>query len=259
MAEQVLTEISGRVGIITLNRPEALNAWTTEMREQLIEALISLDQDDAVRAIVLTGAGDRAFGAGQDLNQTMSFDAARAEVWIGEWKRLYNQLKGLSKPIIAALNGTAVGSAFQVALLCDMRIAHSAVRMGQPEINAGLPSSTGPWIMREIIGLARALEFTLTGDLVSADECYRIGLINKVVPQHQVLAASIELAEKLAAKPPLAMKLTRQRIWQMTDAGLDDALRAGVTMNRAAYASGEPARMMKEFFEKRALAKANKD
>ncbi|MEQ9248744.1 MAG: enoyl-CoA hydratase/isomerase family protein, partial [Nitratireductor sp.] len=152
MREFILTEVEGPVLKITLNRPQVLNAWNAAMREELIEALTEAEEDEAVRAVILTGAGDRAFGAGQDLNETKSFDADRAEVWIGEWEKLYNRFRTLSKPIIAALNGVAAGSAFQVALLCDLRVGHAGVRMGQPEINSGIPSTTGPWIMREMLG-----------------------------------------------------------------------------------------------------------
>ena len=119
MAEFVLSERRGPVGIITLNRPQVLNAWNTAMREELSATLAAMEEDAEVRAIILTGAGDRAFGAGQDLNETKTFDPDRAEEWMGEWERLYDRIRSLSKPIIAALNGVAAGSAFQVALLCD--------------------------------------------------------------------------------------------------------------------------------------------
>ena len=106
-------------------------------------ALAAMEENAEVRAIILTGAGDRAFGAGQDLNETKTFDPDRAEQWMGEWERLYDRIRSLSKPIIAALNGVAAGSAFQVALLCDLRVGHTGVTMGQPEINSGIASRHG--------------------------------------------------------------------------------------------------------------------
>ena len=183
MTDFVLSERRGAVGILTLNRPQVLNAWNAAMRDQLTAALTTMEEDAEVRAIILTGAGDRAFGAGQDLNETKTFNPDRAEEWIGEWDSLYDRIRSLSKPIIAALNGVAAGSAFQVALLCDLRVGHPGVTMGQPEINSGIASTTGPWIMREIIGLARTIDLTLTGRMMDADECYRIGVINRLVPQ----------------------------------------------------------------------------
>jgi len=255
MKEFVLSEVRGAVGILTLNRPDKLNAWNEPMRTRLVEALKELEANDAVRAIILTGAGERAFGAGQDLNETKTFDPDRAEVWMGEWERLYDLIRSLSKPIIAALNGVAAGSAFQVALLCDLRIGHSGVTMGQPEINSGIASVTGPWIMREMIGIARTIDLTLTGRMMDAEECFRIGLINRIVPQGQVMEAALALATELAGKPPVAMRLNKARFREVTEASFRECLQAGIRNQREAYATGEPARMMEEFLAKRAARK----
>lgn len=255
MQESVLSEVRGAVGILTLNRPDKLNAWNTPMRTRLVEALEELEADQSVRAIILTGAGDRAFGAGQDLNETKTFDPDRAELWMGEWERLYDRIRSLSKPIVAALNGVAAGSAFQVALLCDLRIGHAGVTMGQPEINSGIASTTGPWIMRELIGLGRTIDLTLTGRMMDAEECHRIGVINRLVPQEKVMEAALALANELAEKPPVAMRLNRARFREVTEEGFRDCLRAGIRNQREAYATGEPARMMEAFLAKRAARK----
>lgn len=255
MKESVLSEIRGPVGILTLNRPDKLNAWNTPMRTRLVEALDELEANQSVRAIILTGAGERAFGAGQDLNETKTFDPDRAELWMGEWKRLYDRIRSLTKPIVAALNGVAAGSAFQVALLCDLRVGHAGVTMGQPEINSGIASTTGPWIMRELIGLGRTIDLTLTGRMMDAEECYRIGVINRLVPQEKVMEAALELANELAGKPPVAMRLNRARFREVTEEGFHDCLKAGIRNQREAYATGEPARMMEEFLAKRAARK----
>ncbi|AOG05667.1 enoyl-CoA hydratase/isomerase family protein [Bosea sp. RAC05] len=256
MKDFILSEVRGPVGILTLNRPDKLNAWNAPMRARLVEALDALEANAAVRAIILTGAGDRAFGAGQDLNETKTFDPDRAELWIGEWERLYDRIRSLSKPIVAALNGVAAGSAFQVSLLCDLRVGHPGVTMGQPEINSGIASTTGPWIMRELIGLGRTIDLTLTGRMMDAEECFRIGVINRLVPQEQVMAAALELATELAGKPPVAMRLNRARFREVTEAGFRDCLSAGIRNQREAYATGEPARMMEEFLAKRAAKKS---
>lgn len=255
MESFVLSETRGRVGIVTLNRPQVLNAWNGPMRARLVEVFDAMERDETVRAIILTGAGDRAFGAGQDLNETKTFDPDRAELWIGEWERLYDRIRSLSKPVIAALNGVAAGSAFQVSLLCDFRIGHPGVTMGQPEINSGIASTTGPWIMREIIGLARTIDLTLSGRMMDAEECVRIGVMNRVVPQDQVMTASLALANELAEKPPVAMRLNRARFREVTEAGFRDCLAAGIRNQREAYATGEPARMMEAFLAKRAARK----
>ena len=255
MDDFILLEKRGPVAIITLHRPRILNAWHTPMRNMLVDTLHKVEADEGVRAIIMTGSGDRAFGAGQDLNETKTFNPDRAEEWIGEWERLYDLIRSLSKPLIMALNGVAAGSAFQVALLGDFRIAHPGVTMGQPEINAGIASTTGPWIMKEMIGLARTIDLTLTGRMMDADEAHRIGLINKIVAPQHVLPEAIKLAEELAEKAPVAMRLNKARFREVTEEGFRDCIRSGVRNQRIAYATGEPARMMEKFLAERAERK----
>lgn len=251
MADFILTEQRGLIGIITLNRPEILNAWHRPMREDLMAALDRFAEDETVRALILTGAGDRAFGAGQDLNEAKTLDPDGAESWMHEWERLYDQIRSLPKPLVIALNGLAAGSAFQVALLADFRIGHKGVTMGQPEMKSGIPSSTGPWIMRETLGLARTIDLTLTGRMMEAEECERIGLINKLVPAERVLDEAVALAGLLAEQPPIAMRLTKARFREATQAGFEDCMRAGIRIQREAYGTGEPARMMEVFLTKK--------
>ncbi|WP_150695744.1 enoyl-CoA hydratase/isomerase family protein [Pandoraea terrae] len=251
MSQDILVKHVGPVGVITLNRPASLNAWTIAMREQIIDTLQRFDADDAVSAIIMTGAG-RAFSAGQDLGEAHDFDGEKAVSWIKGWEHYYAVLRGLKKPLVMALNGTAAGSAFQVALLGDIRVGHPGVRMGQPEINAGIASTTGPWIMNHMLGMSRTIELTLTGRLMDADECYRIGLIHHLVPEHQVFDKAVEIATELATKPPVAMRLDKQRFREMTEGTFRDAIEAGMRIQRESYDSGEPARMMEAFFAKRA-------
>jgi enoyl-CoA hydratase len=245
----------GAVAVLTLNRPEILNAWHSPMRSRLVEKLDAAEHDKQIGAIVMTGAGDRAFGAGQDLNETRTFNPDRAEDWMLEWERLYDRLRSLSKPLVMALNGLAAGSAFQVALLGDMRIGHSGVTMGQPEINSGIASVTGPWIMREMLGIGRTIDLTLTGRMMDADECCAIGLINRLVPADQVMPEAMKLAAELAAKPPVAMRLNKARFREVTEASFRECIAAGIRTQRQAYATGEPGRMMEEFLAKRAARK----
>lgn len=243
------------VGTVTLNRPEVMNAWHSPMRKELAQALNVMNDDDSVRAVILTGAGDRAFSAGQDLNETKTFDTNRAGEWVEEWRALYSAIRGMTKPLLAALNGVAAGSAFQVALQCDIRIGHQDSRMGQPEINSGIASTLGPWLMNEMLGLSRTIELTLTGRMMSGDECHRIGLIHHLVSPGEVRSKAMEVAAELATKPPVAMRLNKQRFAEMTQAGFEDAVAAGSRNQKEAYASGEPQRMMEEFFAARVKRK----
>lgn len=224
------------------------------MRDDIVTALQVWDADDAIRAVVITGAGERAFSAGQDFAEAHDFDAERAEAWIREWERFYGTLRRLKKPIVVALNGTAAGSAFQVALLCDIRVGHAGVTMGQPEINSGIASITGPWIMKEMLGMSRTIELTLTGRMMGAAECERIGLIQYMVAHDQVLPRALQLAAELAAKAPLAMRLDRAWFADMTEASFRHTIDAAIRSHRESYASGEPARKMEDFMAVRGHA-----
>jgi len=251
MPQFILIEHQERIAILRLNRPEKLNAWNAAMREEIVQALLAFDADPAVGAIVMTGSGDRAFCAGQDLEEAHGFDADRAESWMREWERYYETLRGLSKPTVMALNGVTGGSAFQVAMLGDIRVAHPGVKVGQPEINQGIASVTGPWIMSTMLGMSRTTELVLTGRMMDADEAQRIGIFHYVVPAEEVLAKACEIANDLASKPPVAMRLTKRRLRDMTESSFRETIAASIGIQRESYSSGEPARMMEEFYRKR--------
>jgi len=250
--EFIKAEETDDIGIITLNRPEVLNAWHKPMRDEIAAALNNYEKDRTIRAIILTGAGDRAFCAGQDFGEAKTFDPHGAELWIEEWRKLYGLIRGLTIPLIAALNGVAAGSGFQVALLADIRIGHPGVTMGQPEINSGILSITGPWIMREMLGLSRTIELTLTGRMMDAQECLHIGLIHKLVPREELMQATIGTARMLALKPPVAMRLDKQRFREVTEASFQEALDAAVRYHHESYATGEPQATMEKFLAEHA-------
>ncbi len=219
MPEAIAVERHGAAGVVTFCRPAAMNAWTRAMRREITAACDALGQDPAIRAVVFTGAGDRAFGAGQDLKEGAPTRAADIGPWVAEWRALYTALRALPKPTIAALNGVAVGSSFQFALMADFRVGHPGIRMGQPEIRSGIASSMGPWIIRAVMGHALAHDLSLTGRLMDAAECQAHGLLTRLVPREAVLPAALELAAELSAVPPLAMALTRQRLAKLTEDG----------------------------------------
>jgi enoyl-CoA hydratase/carnithine racemase len=247
----VIVERRDAVGLITLNKPHKLNAWDRPMRAAIVAALREFDADPDIRAVVMTGAGERAFSAGQDFAEAHDFDEGRAEAWVREWETFYGAMRRLTKPIVIALNGVAAGSAFQVALLGDIRVGHDEVRMGQPEINAGIASITGPWIMKEMLGLSRTVELTLTGRMMGMEECHRIGLVHRVVPRGEVLARALDIGGELGAKAPLAMRLDRAWFADLTEAAFRQTIEAAIKAHREAFASGEPARNMEAFLQKR--------
>ena len=252
MYEFIETRKEDNIGIITLNRPKTLNAWHKPMRDELVDALNSFESNIKIRSILLTAVGDKAFCAGQDLGEAKTFDPDRAEAWIEEWRIVYGTIRGLTKPLVVALNGLAAGSGFQVALLADIRIGHPGVKMGQPEINSGIASITGPWIMKEMLGLSRTIELALTGRMMEAEECYQIGLIHKLVPREQVMKEALDTAEVLASKPQVAMRLTKQRFREVTEESFQEVLEAAVRIHREGYATGEPQAVMQGFLDERA-------
>ena len=252
MSEDLILDRQDATAIITLNRTAKLNAWDTPMRQQLAAMLAEQNADDSVRAIVLTGAGDRAFSAGQDLEETMQFSSGEeGHAWFLTWRAFYDSLRQLDKPCVAALNGVAAGSAFQFAMLTDIRIGHAKSYMGQPEINSGIPSVLGPLLMVPRLGLSRTVELVLNGRMMDGEECHRIGLIHQLVEPGKVIEASLEAAHNLGAKPPIAMRLNRQRFREMTQADFDDAFEKGASIEAEAFASGEPQRAMEAFFDAR--------
>jgi enoyl-CoA hydratase/carnithine racemase len=251
MSNNLILSHEQSTAIITLNRPKKLNAWDTPMRAEVIALLDSLNKDDDVRAIVFTGSGT-AFSAGQDLQETMNFSTGEeGHDWFLSWRGFYESVRQLDKPCIAALNGVAAGSAFQFAMLMDVRIGHVGSRMGQPEINAGIPSVLGPLLMTPRLGLSRTIELILSGRMMDGEECHRIGLIHQLVTPDTVMETAMEVAADLGSKPPVAMRLNRQRFREMTQADFDDAFEKGVAIEAEAFASGEPQKAMEEFFASR--------
>ncbi len=257
MSSAILVEISDGIATAMLNRPEKLNAWDTPMRMELAGLLDEWNTKPDVRAIILTGSGDRAFSAGQDLDETQKFKSGGdGEAWFQTWRTFYESFRKLEKPLIAALNGVAAGSAFQVALLTDVRIGHKGSRMGQPEINSGIASVLGPMLMHQRIGLSRTVELTLMGRMMEAQEAHEIGLIHHLVAPADVMPKAYEIAKHMASKPPVAMRLTKQWFRQMTQSDFDEAFAKGAAIQAESYASGEPQVEMKKFFEERARRKS---
>ncbi|MEN3381554.1 MAG: enoyl-CoA hydratase [Hyphomicrobiales bacterium] len=250
----IMTEVTGGIGTVTLNKPWKLNAWDTPMRAEIGAVLNDWNRDPAVKAVIMTGAGDRAFCAGQDLEETEKFQSGgEGANWFQSWRDFYNAIRNLDKPCLAALNGVAAGSAFQAVMLTDVRVGHLGVRMGQPEINSGIPSVTGPMLMLPRIGLARTMELTLTGRMMEAEEAASIGLINYLVrTPEEVMPKTREVAEMLASKPVIAMRLNKTRFRQVTQAAFDEAFQNGGAIQAEAYESGEPQETMRKFFAERA-------
>jgi enoyl-CoA hydratase/carnithine racemase len=248
--------IADRAGVITLNRPEVLNAWTMAMQREIATAVTAMGEDGDVDAIVITGAGDRAFCAGQDLGESSGFDAESTGPWLEGFARCYTAILGCPKPVVAAINGVAAGSGYQLALVCDIRIAHPQVRIGQPEVSSGIPSITGLYLTWESLGHSRTVELMLSGRLMLADEAERVGLLHRVVEPEQVLPVALDYGHRLARQPALAFRLTKQRVLDVLRPGLLDSFAAARETDRQAWAAGEPQRTGERFLHERAARRA---
>jgi enoyl-CoA hydratase/carnithine racemase len=251
MFDHLIVEKREAVEIITLNRPHVLNALNREMRWELTEALRIANQAPDIGAIVLTGAGERAFAAGQDLNEAKDFTSERAHSWIDEFFALYSAIRNVDKATVSALNGYAVGAGLQIALLTDLRVASEGAQLGMPEIYDGIPCITGTWTLWDIIGRSRTEDLVLTGRLLGAQEALDWGLVNRVVPQAEVIPTALSLAADLATKPRTAVRLNKDRWRALTQRAAEDARDAAKLGHSTAFASGEPRAAMDAFLAKR--------
>ena len=210
----------GKIAIITINRPEAMNALGMEVRKGLNEAFIDFRNDPNVWVAILTGAGDRAFSAGADIKEFRPGPAAGGVV--GETVRPDQ----IWKPFIAALNGYALGGGLELAMECDMRIAAEHARLGQPEINIGfMPGAGGTQRLPRFVPRAMAAQILLTGEPIDAQEAYRIGLVNKVVPLAQLMPTAKQWAETICRKGPLGVRATKEAMIRGYGLPLEEGLR----------------------------------
>ncbi|MGE3908453.1 MAG: enoyl-CoA hydratase-related protein [Chloroflexota bacterium] len=220
--EYVLSERDGQIGIVTINRPRQLNALSSGVLTELADALEAHDRDDDVRVIILTG-GTEVFAAGADLKEF----ATRSVVDMISSNRvaLFDRVRGIAKPVIAAVSGYALGGGCEIAMLCDMIVASETAKFGQPEINVGLmPGAGGTQRLARTIGKAKAMEMVLTGAPIDAQTAEQLGLVNRVVPVDALLDEAKALAGKIAAKPPLSVKFTKQAVLKAFELPLSEAV-----------------------------------
>src|SRR5947209_9319640 len=202
--QSILVDRDERVGIVTLNRPNELNALNFQLISELANALEELDRDEEIRCMVITGAGEKAFAAGADIKE-MS-DKSPIEMMLGGFQT-WERIRRIHKPLIAAVGGYALGGGCELAMHCDLIVASESARFGQPEINVGImPGAGGTQRLTRAIGKARAMEMVLTGRPLTAYEAERVGLVNRVVPVEVLMDTALDLAREIAAKPPISVR-----------------------------------------------------
>ena len=205
--ENLLIERDGAVLIVTINRPDKLNALNTQTVTELDRAMEAARTDAEVRVIILTGSGEKSFVAGADINELAVQSPVNGREHARSGQAVFDRIERLGKPVIAAINGFALGGGCELAMACTLRIAADTAKLGQPEINLGLiPGYAGSQRLPRLVGRGRALELLLLGAPIPADEAWRIGLVNKVVPGAQLMTETRALAQQLAAKAPIAVR-----------------------------------------------------
>jgi enoyl-CoA hydratase len=235
--------------LIQLNRPEVLNAISAELMAALVARLEESDADDQVRCIIITG-NERSFAAGADIKEMA--EATAAEMLLRDQFARWERIRRISKPLIAAVGGFALGGGCELAMACDMIIASESARFGQPEISIGvIPGAGGTQRLTRAVGKAKAMEMVLTGRMITADEALRWGLVNKVVPAESLLTEARIWAAEIASLPPLAVRLAKESVLRSFDTTLEGGLEFERKNFYLLFASEDQKEGMKSFLEKR--------
>lgn len=250
--ENILYEKEGKIAIITINRPDKLNALNRKTMEEINEAFLSAGSDDSIGAIILTGSGSKAFVAGADIKELSVLTPIGAKDFALYGQMVFNHIELLGKPVIAAINGFALGGGCELALACTIRIASEKAKLGQPEVNLGLiPGYGGTQRLSRIIGKGRAMEMILTGDLIDSKEAHRIGLVNQILPAEELLPACKKITEKILSKGPLAIRYALEAVNRGLEMPLEEGLFLEATLFGLACATKDMKEGTKAFLEKR--------
>jgi enoyl-CoA hydratase len=249
--DTVLTERRGRIALLTLTRPDKLNAMSLAMKEALVAALRAADADPGVRAIVLTGAGDKAFVAGADIRE-FSGRSAMDQWRMYERGTMYDAVDRLETPVLAMINGYCLGGGLELAMACDIRIASDRAVFGQTEINIGIiPGGGASQRLPRLVGLGKALQLTLTGDRIDAREAQRIGLVDEVVPHDKLAERTFEVADRIASRSALAVRLAKAAVRASARLPLDQGIRYEQALFSLVMSSEDKEEGVRAFLEKR--------
>ena len=249
--ETLLLEKRWRVAIVTINRPDKLNALSIKIREEGAAILEELRDDDSVGVVVFTGAGEKAFIAGADIAEFAGRTSiTQREVMLG--RSLFTAVDSFPKPVIAMINGFCLGGGCELALACDIRIASEKAKFGQPEIKLGIiPGGGGTQRLTRLVGEGKAMELILTGDIIDANTALTIGLVNHVVPAAELEAKTMEIAERIASKGPIALQLAKEGVKIASRSNLDEGLRREVDLFALCFSTEDKDEGVSAFLEKR--------
>src|SRR5919205_1115978 len=249
--ETLLVERRERVAIITINRPEKRNALNIQTRAEGAAALDELREDDSIGVVVFTGAGDKAFIAGADIAEFAGRTALTQRAVMLS-RSLFTAIDTFPKPVIAMINGYCLGGGCELALACDIRIASETASFGQPEINLGIiPGGGGTQRLTRLVGEGKAMEMILTGEIIDARTAHGIGLVNHVVPAEQLQTKTMEIAQRIAEKSPIALQLAKEAVKLASRSNLDEGLRREVDLFALCFSTEDKNEGVSAFLEKR--------
>lgn len=253
MAESnLLIEISDRIAVVTVNRPEKRNPLNLATIDELDDCFTALKDNPDVGAVILTGAGDKAFVAGADINRLADLEPLSGRDWAVRGQRAFEKIERLGKPVIAAINGWALGGGMELAMACHIRIAAETARMGQPEIKLGIiPGYGGTQRLPRLIGQGRAFEMLLTGDPIDAAEAWRIGLVNHIAPAEELMAKAREIAARMLKNSAVALSLTLETVERGLTMPLPEAMAWEAAQFGLSGASEDSKEGVRAFLEKR--------
>ncbi|MGZ9223713.1 MAG: enoyl-CoA hydratase-related protein [Anaerolineales bacterium] len=247
--EMILSDIRGRVGLVTLNRPQAMNALNNQLMRELMDALETFDKNDSIGAIVITG-NEKAFAAGADIKEMA--DKSIQEMMDKDHIAVFGRIRTIRKPVIAAVSGWVLGGGCEVALSCDMIIASESTKFGQPEINIGvIPGAGGTQRLARTVGKAIAMEMILNDRRLTAQEAYQFGMVNRVVPVESYLDEALKLAEEIASRAPVAVRAAKKMINQAYERTLSEGLAVEKQEFYNLFATEDQREGMRAFVEKR--------